>query len=175
MCELFEILIHVDPASTFARRTRRRLLMRFGVQTSLRCLFSACGANLSSCTPLVCTNGGMAALIQSPKMLFRRSRKLSDLILRVTGLLRGRAHFEHTGIEALPNPIRGADGYVLNKNISVRLRASGHQVSCWYLPSFSMLSRYLSAALSSMLPSLLKTSASAARTALGIFPEDPHT
>ena len=108
-------------------------------------------------------------------MLFQRSRKLSDLILGVTGLLRGWAALEHTGMEALPSSIRGADGYVLNKNLTVRLRIPDHQVSCWYLPSFSMLSRYLSAALSSILPSFLKTSASAARTALGIFPEDPHT
>ena len=79
------------------------------------------------------------------------------------------------GSRSAPKSHKRCRWMILNRNLTVRLRGADHQVSCWYLPSFSMLSRYLSAALSSILPSSLKTSASAARTALGIFPEDPHT
>lgn len=49
-----------------------------------------------------------------------------------------------------------------------------HQVSCLYLPSFSIAAKYFSASSLSIFPSLMKTSTSASRTASGILPLLPH-
>lgn len=49
-----------------------------------------------------------------------------------------------------------------------------HQVSCLYLPSFSIAARYPSASSLSILPSFTNTSTNASRTASGILPLLPH-